>query len=431
MDFSEEILGFVSGKIGGVCVIAAGSGNIEYADDFFTKKYGQCMVDQDADESFLWLEDCPELSEDSVAEWEYIDTDTRKYYRILSGCFTKENKKYNIHSFTDITEYMALNRDVTKYMAFFKKLSKFQNAVLERLSDSYFELLPMITDYFKTNKSYLFLQRNNHLHIISFNSLGDVFCNDRLNYTDDTKRIFEIDINDNLLNECLPEEIKQAFIANGANMENSIRMLTSGEVYDQKFAIYINVWPNMDEQSANEPTLRNVIRLYVENGLMREKLLYDSEHDMLTGLYNKAKYLKMMDEVYSKLDSIGIFNMDLNYLKQMNDNYGHEAGDALLKKAADSIRKVTNNKIYGYRVGGDEFMLIAENIKKDELDKLKERWEKSLAHLNEADDGVNCVIAIGVVHGEGEYDLPALLKQADELMYEDKKAKKKPGEEIR
>ena len=48
-----------------------------------------------------------------------------------------------------------------------------------------------------------------------------------------------------------------------------------------------------------------------------------------------------------------------------------------------------------------------------------------------ADDGIDCVVAVGVAYGEKEYDYAALLKLADERMYEDKKAKKKPGEEIR
>ena len=83
------------------------------------------------------------------------------------------------------------------------------------------------------------------------------------------------------------------------------------------------------------------------------------------------------------------------------------------------------------RMGGDEFLLVAENISKTETDKIRQRWEEELARLNMADDGIDCVVAVGVAYGEKEYDYAALLKLADERMYEDKKAKKKPGEEIR
>lgn len=52
----------------------------------------------------------------------------------------------------------------------------------------------------------------------------------------------------------------------------------------------------MDWESMNESTLKSVISLYIENGVMREKLVYASEHDGLTGLYNKAKYLEMAEK---------------------------------------------------------------------------------------------------------------------------------------
>ena len=115
----------------------------------------------------------------------------------------------------------------------------------------------------------------------------------------------------------------------------------------------------------------------------------------------------------------------------MNDQFGHEAGDKLIIKAANSFRKVTSNRVHAFRMGGDEFLLVAENISKTETDKIRQRWEEELARLNTAEDGIDCVVAVGVAYGEKEYDYAALLKLADERMYEDKKAKKKPGEEIR
>ena len=208
-------------------------------------------------------------------------------------------------------------------------------------------------------------------------------------------------------------------------------MLCSGAVSGQKYAIYFGAWPNMDKDSMKEKTLLSVIKLYVENGIMKETLRYSSEHDGLTGLYNKAKYLEMMDAQYQLMDSIGIFNLDVNNLKVLNDTQGHEAGDKLLIKAANSIRKVTNNKVHGYRMGGDEFLMIACDVTKEEVDNLKNRWEAELERLNTVEDGINCVIAAGVVFGEKGYNFAELMKKADELMYEDKKAKKKPGEEIR
>ena len=164
---------------------------------------------------------------------------------------------------------------------------------------------------------------------------------------------------------------------------------------------------------------------------MRENLIYESEHDGMTGLFNKGKYLSMVSEVYPNLDSIAYFNFDVNNLKKINDTMGHEAGDKLLIKAADSMRKVTNNQVHAYRMGGDEYLMVACNVTEAEANKLMERWEAELARLNTIDDGINCVVAVGMVYEQKPYDLSAISKKSDELMYEDKKRKKKPGEEIR
>lgn len=432
MDFKDEIIEFVSDKIGGIVIIADGSDEIEYADSYFTEKYGNDVVGMDASEIFMWLDDCPALSlGGDVVEWENIDTDTKKYFRFQSAMFEKEGKNYKIHMMSDITEYMGLNRDITKYMAFFQKLSAFQTAVLEKLSDTYYELLPMLTDYFKTSKAYYFIQRDDKVDIITYNSMGNIYSNDRIEMNAEVANAFTMDGEDEILIDSFATEVQEVMFLNGSGKDSKFKKLCDGSVSDQKYAVYLNVWPNMNTDLMKEKVLLGVIKLFIENGIIKDKLLYSSEHDGLTGLYNKAKFLDMKEKEYTTLDSIGIFNLDVNNLKKMNDEFGHEAGDKLLTKAANSIRKVTNNKVHGYRMGGDEFLLVACNVTKEDLDSIKERWETELARLNTVDDGINCVIAVGVVYGEAGYDFDALMKEADGLMYEDKKAKKKPGEEIR
>ena len=432
MDFSKEITSFVSDKIGGIVIIAEGSSEIVYADDFFTKKYGSDIVGLFADEIFYWMQDCPALSIDApVVEWENIDTDRKKYYKFNSGMFQKEEKNYIIHQITDITEYMSLNRDITKYMSFFKKLSGFQTAILEKLSNSYQELLPMITDYFKTSKAYFLIERNENVEIVSFAKMGKIFSNDRIGMTDMVAAAFDMNSDVDVPLADFAPSVQTVLRNSGGNDDSTYCLLCNGNVSGQRFAIYLSVWPNMDRASMKEKTLVSVIKLYAENALMREKLIYENEHDHLTGLYNKGKYLERIENEYPNKSSIAIFNYDVNNLKTMNDKYGHEAGDKLIIKAADSIRKVTSNTIHGYRMGGDEFLMIACDVTKEEADALKNRWEEELKRLNTLEDDIECVMALGTTYGEGKYDLSKLLAQADELMYEDKKAKKKPGETIR
>ncbi len=150
----------------------------------------------------------------------------------------------------------------------------------------------------------------------------------------------------------------------------------------------------------------------------------EKDHDGLTGLYNKGKFMSLKQSLFMKQDSIAIYNLDVNNLKHMNDTYGHEAGDRLIKKAAASLRKIEARNVMAFRVGGDEFVVVGLHLSREEADNLRNIWETGLEELNRQDDGIQCVIACGMVYGEAGYDLEALLKQADELMYVDKKAKK-------
>jgi diguanylate cyclase (GGDEF)-like protein len=106
---------------------------------------------------------------------------------------------------------------------------------------------------------------------------------------------------------------------------------------------------------------------------------------------------------------------DLNGLKPINDNEGHNAGDALLKSAAE-ILKQTFSDCEIYRAGGDEFVVVAIDVPKASLE---ERVEK-LREKSKIKGNVS--YAIGFYHDENAGDIRKAMRTADALMYEDKKA---------
>ena len=278
MDFKEEIIQFVSDKIGGIVIISYGSDEIVYADSYFTDRYGVSVVGMDASEIFLWLDDCPELSDDGeLVEWENIDTDTKKYYRFQSAMFEKDEKKYVIHMITDITEYMGLNRDITKYMSFFKRLSSFQAAVLEKLSDTYYELLPILTDYFKSNKAYYFIQRDDKVDIITYSKMGNIFSNDRIEMNDSVASAFSVDEDDEVLIDSFADEIQEVMILNGSNSDSKFKKLCDGEVSNQKYAVYVNIWPNMNADLLKEKTIITKRGIY-KNKKVRHNVKFEKEN---------------------------------------------------------------------------------------------------------------------------------------------------------
>ena len=154
-------------------------------------------------------------------------------------------------------------------------------------------------------------------------------------------------------------------------------------------------------------------------------LQQQKDHDSMTGLFNKGRFLTLKESLFRNQDTIAIWNMDVNRLKQLNDTLGHESGDRLIRKAAESLKRIEARNVMPFRVGGDEFIMVAIHVTREEAEKICRRWEEGLAELNRKDDGIFCEIACGFVFSEKGYDLDSLLAQADRLMYENKQQMKR------
>ena len=165
--------------------------------------------------------------------------------------------------------------------------------------------------------------------------------------------------------------------------------------------------------SYDDATLLSSIQFFILNSLSRkeqkEQLQFMSYWDSLTTLYNRNKYMQMVTANKQKtLQNIGVAYMDLNGLKEINDKYGHEAGDTLIRTAAQIIRKIYPD--CAYRIGGDEFVVLVTDIESTV-------FEEKIISLQEEMKQQNVSISIGKRWEESCDDLEGLLKEADQLMY--------------
>ncbi|MFC1503298.1 diguanylate cyclase domain-containing protein [Pseudomonadota bacterium] len=108
-----------------------------------------------------------------------------------------------------------------------------------------------------------------------------------------------------------------------------------------------------------------------------QTLRHKAFHDELTGLKNRATVFEEIDsaiEESSLTDSkIVVFFLDLNKFKQINDSFGHDAGDLILKETASRLRRSVRSDDGVFRVGGDEFIILLNNIKNvSEVDNIAE-----------------------------------------------------------
>jgi len=168
------------------------------------------------------------------------------------------------------------------------------------------------------------------------------------------------------------------------------------------------------------------------NKMMLEKINY-SMRDNLTGCHVRnylSDYLPALKSRFerhdkSESDSVGIVIIDCDNFKIINDNYGHSGGDEVLKTIVIDISKKLRDSDLLIRWGGDEFVLICENISLAELDSLSSRIRKSIADLCMCIDGNK--ISITVSSGYALHDFRSifyfdeLLKCADKYLYQSKK----------
>lgn len=167
----------------------------------------------------------------------------------------------------------------------------------------------------------------------------------------------------------------------------------------------------------DDATLLSSLQFFVRNSLetkkQQEKLQYLSYRDMLTNLYNRNKYMRMLEKYENEtIENVGIVYMDLNGLKKINDKYGHEAGDRLIIRAGRAVKEVFGE--YAYRIGGDEFVVVAFPIG-------QEQFEQEIKQLKNELHRRDVNASMGIVWADVTEDLEEMLKTADHSMYEMKK----------
>ena len=142
-----------------------------------------------------------------------------------------------------------------------------------------------------------------------------------------------------------------------------------------------------------------------------------STTDLLTGVLNRnAMNNRISDDLTGKREitkPFGVFFIDVNGLKTVNDTKGHLAGDNLLKDVASTLKELDGNTEI-YRVGGDEFMIIATDISKKEFSKMKEIL------LNNSERKDRAHFAVGSCHREEATDILKAMQKADARMYKSK-----------
>lgn len=153
--------------------------------------------------------------------------------------------------------------------------------------------------------------------------------------------------------------------------------------------------------------------------------------DVLTGLCNKTAYEECVDKLNKTIEEgnaeFTLFVMDINDLKVVNDNFGHDRGDMLIKNASNIMKRVWKSDII-YRIGGDEFVVILSGENRDRCLVMISDLKKELERYNRENKVAELFLQIAVgmecFNKETDKAFSDVFQRADALMYEDKKYEK-------
>lgn len=173
-----------------------------------------------------------------------------------------------------------------------------------------------------------------------------------------------------------------------------------------------------------------VITDITEKKKLEEILKKYATFDDLTGSYNRRAGFYALEKYFQlakrRQEPLSVVFIDIDNLKYINDNYGHDAGDYILRKVTDVLKNTLRESDLIIRVGGDEFVLGLPNAEEIDVHKI---FQRILSQLKEVKVDGN--VRINLSYGVSEYkdfqkdiNLESLIKEADNKMYEMKKAKK-------
>jgi diguanylate cyclase (GGDEF)-like protein/PAS domain S-box-containing protein len=151
------------------------------------------------------------------------------------------------------------------------------------------------------------------------------------------------------------------------------------------------------------------------------RLKYLSTHDILTGLFNRAYFEAELDRhEKNRSGPLSLMVIDIDGLKAVNDQFGHSAGDELLRRTAAVFRTVFRVEDVVARIGGDEFAVILPWTNAEQAQVVLQRIRSELARQN-LDALISPLhLSLGVATASDQIDLRRTFKQADESMYKEK-----------
>jgi diguanylate cyclase (GGDEF)-like protein len=192
--------------------------------------------------------------------------------------------------------------------------------------------------------------------------------------------------------------------------------------------------PGMDTQLLEQLAVK--VSICLSNVIAHERIKWLAVRDPLTGLLNRRIMETVLNREFKRArryrSPLSLAFLDLDDFKIVNDRYGHECGDALLKYVAGELAGIIRDSDVVARYGGDEFVIILPGTPGQEASKLLKRLQQYFGERPMRHD--ERVIAVSISFGVASMtdqevsDPESLMRTADSMLYTNKKDKKAGGE---
>lgn len=167
----------------------------------------------------------------------------------------------------------------------------------------------------------------------------------------------------------------------------------------------------------------------IKNG--ESELIYQATHDGLTGVSNRSFFYdrlrQRLSQALRRRESFGIISLDMDGLKEINDNFGHRAGDAAIKEVSLRINHTLQETDIFSRLGGDEFGIIITNLaeQSDIRDLIGQIDREIVKPFEFEEQKINLSASIGyALFSEDGIEIDVLIEKADSSMYRVKRKRK-------
>ncbi len=364
------------------------------------------------------------LEEGKVLSWNTQNKRTQKHYALFDTLLQLNGRKVRIETAFDMSEHQEQVIRLSQRLMEEETLLHCIHTLMENveIDEAINKLLEIIGTHYRAERTYLFeldyktaLAHNTYEWCVD-KSLHELEKLQNIPLEALEPFIEHFQVHKELYVKNLEHEFEEHTEIYTALHRKQVKSMLMVPLYTKNIVVgFLGV--DNPQHADLDFTLLHSVALFVYDDLKKRRMRQQLEHlsytDMMTGLYNRNKYIERVAELEQmKLQSFGVVYADVNGLKQANDLYGHNYGDRILKSVATKLSAALKKDVY--RIGGDEFIAFCPNISQQEFETL-------VAHLRKtALPQGDCSFSIGSLWKDKDIDVLREITRSDEIMYAEK-----------